>query len=518
MSWRLGLVAAMAARCLLACGEARQAAAARSSLCVGCHGGADNQTGAPPRDLQGRSATSEPSVGAHSAHVAAGPMAGALDCGECHPKPADLRSPGHLNGKVDIAWGERASAWGVTPSYDASAGTCTVACHGVALGGGSAPRPVWTMVDGTEARCGACHGLPPDGHPALADGATLGTCAVCHAETVRPEGTIDVATGAHVNGQPDGFAGHPAGWMDTSNPGFHGLAAAQGLEACLRCHAAQPPAQVAAVTCSACHDALAGGDWTTTCNTCHGSAANAAPPRDTRGDTSTASPGVGAHQSHVAAAHGLAAPLDCTACHVKPSSVTSAGHLDGAVTIAFGALAGSNGATPAYDGAAGTCSVYCHGATLSGGSSPRPLWTRVDGSQAQCGSCHGVPPAALPSPAHPSYLLQAPCVGCHPATATVVSGQDAIVPGGGVHLNGSAEAAFAGHPAGWAAPATGGLHARSTILGGTITMDQYYADCTPCHGKAGDFDPAGGTSLVSCGACHPAFFTPNGATSCTFCH
>jgi hypothetical protein len=49
-------------------------------------------------------------------------------------------------------------------------------------------------------------------------------------------------------------------------------------------------------------------------------------------------------------------------------------------------------------------------------------------------------------------------------------------------------------------------------------MSQYYTLCTPCHGNNGLFVPWGGTSRVSCGACHPAFFNADGSTSCNFCH
>ena len=84
------------------------------------------------------------------------------------------------------------------------------------------------------------------------------------------------------------------------------------------------------------------------------------------------------------------------------------------------------------------------------------------------------------------------------------------------------------HPAGWAVAGTGGypggLHSAQVCLGcgpvpGQLTMLDYYDRCTVCHGNPGvDFLPSGGSSRVSCGACHPAFFDPGGATSCAFCH
>ena len=69
-------------------------------------------------------------------------------------------------------------------------------------------------------------------------GFTRATCSACHPETLKPDGSVDVAGGRHVNGQAEGFAGHPAGWLDVSSPAFHGPAALPNPSACLTCHAA----------------------------------------------------------------------------------------------------------------------------------------------------------------------------------------------------------------------------------------------------------------------------------------
>jgi predicted CxxxxCH...CXXCH cytochrome family protein len=196
--------------------------------------------------------------------------------------------------------------------------------------------------------------------------------------------------------------------------------------------------------------------------------------------------------------------------------------------VVFGGMALAQGAAPSWSRATATCSAtYCHGGTLAGGSNTAPDWSKPGLGQAACGTCHGLPPAAFPSPAHPVYVYSALCFACHPATATVdPGGQNTIVPGGS-HLNGSVEFTFAGHPAGWAVPGVegtvGGLHSKQNCMGcglnpGYIDMSTYYNDCTVCHGAGGDFRPTGGTSKVSCGACHPAFFNADGSTSCTFCH
>jgi predicted CxxxxCH...CXXCH cytochrome family protein len=514
---------------LAACGDARPVATRSSSVetqCTRCHGGTDNSTGAPPRDLGGRDDTSLPSVGAHTAHVKAGAVSSALDCNECHVKPDKVSSPGHLDGEVTITWGALARTGGVSPSFDTATFTCSnVYCHGATLSGGTNTRPTWTKVDGSQAACGTCHGLPPTAHPVLASGSTVATCNVCHPETAKPDGTIDAASGKHVNGVPDGFAGHPAGWTDASSPDFHGAVAAQGASGCLQCHAETPPANVTTVMCSQCH----GFNGAITCNGCHGSE-NAAPPLDTHGNTATTEVGVGAHQSHVQAMHGIAQAFDCTACHSKPTGLLSPGHLDGAVQVT--GYTGTDQSLlaavkdPTWNATSQSCATaYCHGATLAGGTNTKPTWTQVDGSQAACGTCHGLPPASLPSPNHPSYLFAAPCVGCHPGTATWDdgTGTNGIVQGAETqHVNGNVEYTFAGHPTGWAT-SDGGSHSAEACMGcgadSGITMQQYYDWCTPCHGKNGDFEPTGGTSRVSCGACHSAFFDATGNTTCWgFCH
>jgi hypothetical protein len=45
----------------------------------------------------------------------------------------------------------------------------------------------------------------------------------------------------------------------------------------------------------------------------------------------------------------------------------------------------------------------------SGGSNTAPSWTTVDGTQAACGACHGLPP---PRP-HPKAELNPVCNACH---------------------------------------------------------------------------------------------------------
>jgi predicted CxxxxCH...CXXCH cytochrome family protein len=136
-----------------------------------------------------------------------------------------------------------------------------------------------------------------------------------------------------------------------------------------------------------------------TCTSCHGAGDNPAPPPDVAGSSDTSHTSVGAHATHVAA------DVACAECHVVPTAVGDAGHIDASpAEVTFGTLASDDGVTPSWDGS--TCTVYCHGASLSAGSNTTPNWTTVNGTQAACGTCHGTPPGG----SHPS---QTDCESCH---------------------------------------------------------------------------------------------------------
>jgi len=139
---------------------------------------------------------------------------------------------------------------------------------------------------------------------------------------------------------------------------------------------------------------------------CHGSDNSPAPPTALNSRTDTSEIGVGAHQSHLDVAPTWHRRVKCADCHVVPSDVSSPGHMDGdgKAEVTFGQVAGK---ASTLDAAAMTCTTWCHGNAAMGGRNFAPLWTKVDGSQASCGSCHGAPPPA-PHPADPN------CAACHP--------------------------------------------------------------------------------------------------------
>jgi predicted CxxxxCH...CXXCH cytochrome family protein len=156
--------------------------------------------------LRGQTATSELAVGAHSAHVEAGPLADAFACSECHVTPSSLLEAGHLGADsiAEITWGAVAQAPGA--NWDRGLATCSdTYCHGNFGGGDNGNTPIWTATN--QANCGSCHDV----------GSNPGDLGGRHEKHVSEEGlscnrchslTVDLAlditgTSIHVNGQGD---------------------------------------------------------------------------------------------------------------------------------------------------------------------------------------------------------------------------------------------------------------------------------------------------------------------------
>ncbi|MBI5501299.1 MAG: CxxxxCH/CxxCH domain-containing protein [Deltaproteobacteria bacterium] len=443
--------------------------AAPDLLCSACHG--DDSSAAPPRSLDGETATSSRAVGAHRRHLAESDWHRVVTCDECHVVPDGMFQAGHIDSALpaELAWGGTARAGGAEPEFDGA--RCADAwCHGARLsaGGGTITEPVWTHVDGTPAACGACHGLPPGGdHPAAA------SCELCHGEVAGPGFTFREPS-RHIDGIVD----------------------------------------------------VVGGG----CDACHGGGGEPAPPLDLAGNTATTFRGVGAHRSHLAAGSTWHRAGTCTDCHLVPAAVDAAGHLDTPTPaeVTWSSLAATDGATPAFDGVA--CSgSYCHGATLDGGTLTAPRWTTVDGSQAACGTCHGLPPEG-------DHPVSTNCDMCHgevigprfafrePARhidgrLDVTTACDSCHGGGGepappVDLAGNAATTFRGV----------GAHRSHLAAGSTWRRD---VACGDCHRVPATLDAAGHVDtprpaeltwsvVASAGGASPAF---DGSTcSDSWCH
>lgn len=176
-----------------------------AASCTDCHGGDDNQTGAPPLGLRGETNAQFRAVGAHTTHVEGSYISDPFDCNECHLVPATVADSGHidLDSIAEIVWGPTAGAASV---WDRGLRTCAdTYCHGNFDGGYTSNAPVWTAPG--QATCGSCHddGSNPDQlsgkHKKHVADENL-QCEECHA-TVVVGNDIIVGKPLHVNGEKD---------------------------------------------------------------------------------------------------------------------------------------------------------------------------------------------------------------------------------------------------------------------------------------------------------------------------
>jgi len=167
-----------------------------------CHGGIDNQTGAPPRGLRGELLESQLAVGAHTTHLEGSYVADGFACSECHNVPTRLTDPGHweVDSLAEITWGPLAGSGSL---WDRPTRECrTVYCHGSFSGGYTNNFPVWTAP--AQAVCGSCHddGSNPSvlsGHHEKHVFEEHIECYQCHAATVNA-GLSIINKSVHVDG------------------------------------------------------------------------------------------------------------------------------------------------------------------------------------------------------------------------------------------------------------------------------------------------------------------------------
>jgi predicted CxxxxCH...CXXCH cytochrome family protein len=249
--------------------------------------------------------------------------------------------------------------------------------------------------------CNECHGVN------FAGGVASPACTQCHT-------TISV---------------HKTGISDPASANFHGRYVQSlnwDMSKCKECHGSTYAGGVASPSCNKCHTNSGGPE---ACNTCHGSFTNPsliAPPVDLNRNTDTKYAGVGAHSTHLLNVK-IGSLVKCNECHVVPTSVSSAGHIDGnnraevTMTTKYSNYQNANGT---YNLTNYTCSnTYCHGnftfpkatsqwqfaytADNMVGNNYTPVWNKVDGTQAKCGTCHGLPPTG-----HMASDLSG-CATCH---------------------------------------------------------------------------------------------------------
>lgn len=241
------------------------------------------------------------------------------------------------------------------------------------------------LVDGKMESCKQCHASNYSG------GTAKVSCLDCHS-------AINVHT-TEIN--------------DLASEKFHGkfIAAINwDLTKCSQCHGSNYAGGIVSPKCTTCHTQSSGPE---ACNTCHGDFANPSkisPPKATNGAIDTKDFRVGAHQKHLADSQ-IAQATQCNECHIVPAKFSSAGHIDNTsrAEVVFGSFSSSGVGNPSYNFNDNKCSnTYCHGnfefkkenaqyqfAYIEDkitGNNFQPIWNKVDGTQAECGTCHGLPP------------------------------------------------------------------------------------------------------------------------------
>jgi predicted CxxxxCH...CXXCH cytochrome family protein len=240
----------------------------------------------------------------------------------------------------------------------------------------------------------------------------------------------------------------------------------KGMASCKTCHGADLSGG-SGRACSSCHAATV-ASWDTSCTFCHGSrtTSRANPPQDIRNGTATTSVTVGVHESH---ATSTIANVGCADCHPArtASVVTDAAHVDGngLAEVAFGTLARTGGAVPAYtrtSATSATCaSTYCHG-KFTGGRSATVNFTST--TPVTCTSCHYSPPSTGEHSKHNSEAVK--CFHCHNA---VVSSTNTILDKT-LHVNGAKNVKF------------GGTYGSRTVTG-TFNPSTGTCSSLACHGS-----------------------------------
>ena len=176
--------------------------------CTFCHGDPSGAgDGAPPVYLDGSSDGGR--FRQHMVHVSENIKA-AYTCDQCHQKPADVLSPGHVFvGDATPGIAEVDFTGGLSPAgvWAAEAGSCSnLYCHGDGQGDNGAI----TQDTEIEGACDACHPAqtsPPEAWESMSGmhKRHLGVgifCGSCHDRSLSEAGTWKDVT-LHVNGSPD---------------------------------------------------------------------------------------------------------------------------------------------------------------------------------------------------------------------------------------------------------------------------------------------------------------------------
>ncbi len=217
-------------------------------------------------------------------------------------------------------------------------------CHGEDLAGGT-----------SDVSCYTCHESYPhadtwltateEGHGAFVKALEwdLESCADCHGEDYKG-GSSEVSCYTCHESYPHPENHEWVGGTDVSH-GKYIKTQYWDLSSCQLCHGEDYAGGTTNTSCTTCHSGEQGPE---SCNVCHGSGFNAAPPQDLADHSETTYLGVGAHQTHMAVS-----PY-CELCHHQPESFDDPLHLDGNLPAEVNENLQWNRETA-------TCAnVYCH--------------------------------------------------------------------------------------------------------------------------------------------------------------
>ncbi|HBA90213.1 MAG TPA: CxxxxCH/CxxCH domain-containing protein [Geobacter sp.] len=383
---------------------------------------------------------------------------------------------------------------------------------------------------GQNVQCSDCHGA----HVAETDGSTPNVWLL------RRYMTYSTATGKVDNRT----LGIPTYFQSTASRNYRD---ANGTGVCQSCHTL--PATVAEhsqpdVNCAICHyHNNAAGAFTPasgSCTACHGQppTANVAGGPDGYASGYTGvNEELSAHGSHA----GVYA-YSCADCH-KGNQHAGGSFQDVFVTPA-GTTAASNGATPAYDQVARTCSaVYCHSNGAPRGGVAKYATMAFEGGKGtlvgkpfECAACHGAATGSFNNMSTNAHFRHASvdaatgkqygCAVCHAATVT---GNGAIA-SHAKHANGQKELSFSGTLASGtssdgATCSTSYCHSNGKGVYAAVSWtNRQSGACGSCHAAT----PAIGGALIATGAHFAHFsssansygpmFSQSSAASCQACH
>ncbi|MFC1724591.1 CxxxxCH/CxxCH domain-containing protein [candidate division KSB1 bacterium] len=351
--------------------------------CTTCHGGEDNNSGAPPKDLNHNNGIESLSVGMHTVHVEGTANSNPVSCAACHTVPFTYEAEGHIDDteNTEVIFSGLAAANSSSPSWNRTLARCSSTyCHGNFTSGNSDYQPNWISPQ-TES-CGTCHDLPPSGKTGnkFEHFSNHSDCSTCHSNAVDANLQF-IDKSIHINGVLN----------------------------------------VPSLSCTACHG---GGDNTT-----------GAPPNDLRGNTSTSNISVGMHTLHLTGTSS-SVPISCNTCHIIPTGLYSANHLDDTdnAEVVFSGTALLKDSQPSWIRDSKTCSsTYCHGNFAGGNSDYQPDWTSPNTES--CGSCHDLPPSDLTESGFQHLPNHINCNNCH---IGVVDGNHNFT-GKEKHIDGSLE-------------------------------------------------------------------------------